>query len=104
MALYVGSGIDLRIANCVADFILDGKWQHQALQVVGNGKTPTNQEIIQQVKDFLPANAEICVIVKVYGDYEMSELDAMADSMPIFKAERPKTECIFLDDKYCRNQ
>jgi hypothetical protein len=98
--LYKALGIDLKAYNLIVDYTLvNGVRAHKAMQVLANGIIPDDKMLVTQVKSQLPQDSRICSIVEIKGDFELSELSDLAESVAGFIA--PK-RTVYLDQELHR--
>lgn len=86
--LFQEIGIELEVRNLLTDYTLaDGTRAHVAHQMIANGATCTDAELIQQVKDALPPKSRIACIVEIFGEYGVAELTALANTGKILETK-----------------
>lgn len=98
--IYKAIGIDLKVYNLIVDYTLvNGVRMHKAMQAVASEIIPTDKMLVAQVKTQLPKDSRICSIVEIKGDFELSELSHLAESVAGFIA--PK-RTVYLDQELHR--
>jgi|GEM_PF-4545353 len=87
--LYRKIGIELEVHNIVTDYTLsdDRARAHIAHQIVANGISCTDKDIIARIREALPAGSRIACIVEVFGDYELTQLEELASTQQLLKAQ-----------------
>lgn len=95
--LYRKIGIELDVHNLIVDYTLaDGRRAHNAYQIIENQVKVTDADLIQGVRNQIPEGSRICMITEVKGDYELTELSDIADSVELLAVDK---RMIYLDHK-----
>lgn len=95
--LYRKIGIELDVHNLIVDYTLsDGRRAHNAYQIIENQVKVTDADLIQGVRNQIPEGSRICMITEVKGDYELTELSDIADSVELLAVDK---RMIYLDRK-----
>lgn len=94
--LYRKIGVELDVHNIITDYTLsDGKTRaHIAHQVISNGINCTDKTLVEHVKSVLPRGSRIACMVEVFGDYEVAELEELANTGKVLEA---KTRWLYHD-------
>ena len=82
--LFKAVGIELNVHNLIADYTLpDGRRAHNAFQVLANQVKADDDALIAQVNCQIPKGSRICMIAEIKGDFELSELSRLAESVEL---------------------
>ncbi len=93
--IFWGIGAELEVHNLVIDYTLsDGRRAHNVRQVFGSQVHATDEALIAAVKDQMPKGSRICMIAEVKGDYGLSELAQIADSVEMLAVDK---RMVYLD-------
>ena len=82
--LFKETGFELNVYNLIADYTLpDGRRAHNAFQTLANQVRVDDDALIEQVKRWIPNGSRICMITEIKGDFELSELSKLAESVEL---------------------
>ena len=87
--LFKSAGLELNVYNLIADYTLsDGRRAHNVFQVLGHGMRVDDNALIAQVKCQIPKGSRICTISEIKGDFELSELSRLAESVELLFTDK----------------
>lgn len=93
--LFKVAGLELNVYNLIADYTLpDGRRAHNAFQVLWHQVSAADDALIAQVRSQIPKGSRICMIAEIKGDFELSELSKLAESVELLFIDK---RMVYLD-------